>query len=155
MHGASHLWDRWCKHCISVNVEWVFWSLSAAIESVLETAIFKAGGILESNYGKLQKVGWERSSRTDKGVGFYILTYRVAQMILMCSFCFFLSNKCLYACLERTNFRYIHWPQWSLWKWKSLIEHGRMILMALLFQTSLTQICQTMLEFSVFCLLKG
>ncbi|XP_039780827.1 putative tRNA pseudouridine synthase [Panicum virgatum] len=39
-----------------------------AIESVLESAIFKAGGILESNYGKLQKVGWERSSRTDKGV---------------------------------------------------------------------------------------
>ncbi|BAF11970.1 putative tRNA pseudouridine synthase [Oryza sativa Japonica Group] len=43
-------------------------SADSTIESVLETAIFKAGGILESNYGKLQKVGWERSSRTDKGV---------------------------------------------------------------------------------------
>jgi len=44
-------------------------SVDSTIESVLESAIFKAGGILESNYGKLQKVGWERSSRTDKGVG--------------------------------------------------------------------------------------
>ncbi|PUZ41185.1 hypothetical protein GQ55_9G484100 [Panicum hallii var. hallii] len=43
-------------------------SVDSTIESVLESAIFKAGGILESNYGKLQKVGWERSSRTDKGV---------------------------------------------------------------------------------------
>ncbi|KAK3147302.1 hypothetical protein QOZ80_3BG0280700 [Eleusine coracana subsp. coracana] len=43
-------------------------SVESTIESVLESAIFKAGGILESNYGKLQKVGWERSSRTDKGV---------------------------------------------------------------------------------------
>ncbi|CAM0873099.1 unnamed protein product [Alopecurus aequalis] len=43
-------------------------SADSTIESVLESAIFKAGGILESNYGKLQKVGWERSSRTDKGV---------------------------------------------------------------------------------------
>jgi tRNA pseudouridine38-40 synthase len=50
------------------------WSSSVAIESVLESAIFKAGGILESNYGKLQKVGWERSSRTDKGVGLNSLT---------------------------------------------------------------------------------
>ncbi|CAN6289513.1 unnamed protein product [Urochloa humidicola] len=43
-------------------------SVDSTIESVLESAIFKAGGILESNYGKLQKIGWERSSRTDKGV---------------------------------------------------------------------------------------
>ncbi|XP_066351174.1 putative tRNA pseudouridine synthase [Miscanthus floridulus] len=42
--------------------------VDSTIESVLESAIFKSGGILESNYGKLQKVGWERSSRTDKGV---------------------------------------------------------------------------------------
>ncbi|XP_078445537.1 pseudouridine synthase family protein isoform X2 [Wolffia australiana] len=41
---------------------------SSTIEGELETAIFKAGGILESNYGHLQKVGWGRSSRTDKGV---------------------------------------------------------------------------------------
>ncbi|KAJ4764266.1 tRNA pseudouridine synthase [Rhynchospora pubera] len=38
------------------------------IEGELETAIFKAGGILGTNFGDLQKVGWNRSSRTDKGV---------------------------------------------------------------------------------------
>ncbi|BBN16653.1 tRNA pseudouridine38-40 synthase [Marchantia polymorpha subsp. ruderalis] len=38
------------------------------IEGELEKAIFKAGGILESNYGSLEKVSWSRSSRTDKGV---------------------------------------------------------------------------------------
>ncbi|KAI5079597.1 hypothetical protein GOP47_0005076 [Adiantum capillus-veneris] len=38
------------------------------IEQELETAIFRAGGILESNFGSLEKVGWMRSSRTDKGV---------------------------------------------------------------------------------------
>lgn len=42
--------------------------MRVAIEGELETAIFKAGGILDSNYGDLQKVGWARSSRTDKGV---------------------------------------------------------------------------------------
>ncbi|KAJ4837856.1 hypothetical protein Tsubulata_019736 [Turnera subulata] len=40
----------------------------STIEEELERAIFDAGGILESNYGKLQKIGWARSSRTDKGV---------------------------------------------------------------------------------------
>ncbi|KAH9668215.1 putative tRNA pseudouridine synthase [Citrus sinensis] len=39
-----------------------------AIEGELETAVFKAGGIRESNYGNLQKIAWARSSRTDKGV---------------------------------------------------------------------------------------
>lgn len=38
------------------------------IEGELERAIFKAGGMLESNYGDLHKIGWRRSSRTDKGV---------------------------------------------------------------------------------------
>ncbi|PKA67237.1 Putative tRNA pseudouridine synthase [Apostasia shenzhenica] len=38
------------------------------IEAELESAIFKAGGIRDSNYGDLQKIGWARSSRTDKGV---------------------------------------------------------------------------------------
>ncbi|CAF1699617.1 hypothetical protein HID58_051683 [Brassica napus] len=38
------------------------------IEGELEVAIYKAGGILESNYGDLHKIGWARSSRTDKGV---------------------------------------------------------------------------------------
>eukprot|EP00252_Welwitschia_mirabilis_P004195 TRINITY_DN1445_c0_g1_i1.p1 TRINITY_DN1445_c0_g1~~TRINITY_DN1445_c0_g1_i1.p1 ORF type:complete len:500 (+),score=79.37 TRINITY_DN1445_c0_g1_i1:167-1666(+) len=38
------------------------------IEHELEKAIFKAGGIIESNFGNLDKIGWKRSSRTDKGV---------------------------------------------------------------------------------------
>ncbi|XP_024038780.1 putative tRNA pseudouridine synthase [Citrus clementina] len=41
-----------------------------AIEGELETAVFKAGGIRESNYGNLQKIAWARSSRTDKGVSY-------------------------------------------------------------------------------------
>uniref|UniRef100_A0A803PWZ1 Pseudouridine synthase I TruA alpha/beta domain-containing protein n=1 Tax=Cannabis sativa TaxID=3483 RepID=A0A803PWZ1_CANSA len=40
----------------------------STIEKELETAIFKAGGIRDSNYGNLQKIAWARSSRTDKGV---------------------------------------------------------------------------------------
>lgn len=40
----------------------------STIEAELETAIFKAGGIRDSNYGNLHKIGWVRSSRTDKGV---------------------------------------------------------------------------------------
>ncbi|KAF8402530.1 hypothetical protein HHK36_010615 [Tetracentron sinense] len=39
-----------------------------SIEAELETAIFKAGGIRDSNFGNLHKIGWARSSRTDKGV---------------------------------------------------------------------------------------
>lgn len=44
-----------------------------AIEGELEKAIFKAGGIRDSNFGDLSKIGWARSSRTDKGVS-YIVT---------------------------------------------------------------------------------
>lgn len=40
----------------------------STIEGELEKAIFKAGGIRDSNYGDLHKIGWARSSRTDKGV---------------------------------------------------------------------------------------
>ncbi|XP_034688518.1 putative tRNA pseudouridine synthase isoform X3 [Vitis riparia] len=40
----------------------------STIEGELETAVFKAGGIRDSNYGNLHKIGWDRSSRTDKGV---------------------------------------------------------------------------------------
>ncbi|XP_038894775.1 putative tRNA pseudouridine synthase isoform X2 [Benincasa hispida] len=39
-----------------------------SIEQELEAAIYKAGGIRESNYGNLNKISWARSSRTDKGV---------------------------------------------------------------------------------------
>ncbi|KAK9065973.1 hypothetical protein SSX86_015375 [Deinandra increscens subsp. villosa] len=38
------------------------------IEKELETAIYKAGGIRDSNFGDLNKIAWARSSRTDKGV---------------------------------------------------------------------------------------
>ncbi|XP_052195014.1 putative tRNA pseudouridine synthase isoform X2 [Diospyros lotus] len=41
---------------------------NVAIEEELENAIFRAGGIRDSNYGDLNKIGWARSSRTDKGV---------------------------------------------------------------------------------------
>lgn len=40
----------------------------STIEGELETAIYKAGGIRDSNYGDLHKIAWARSSRTDKGV---------------------------------------------------------------------------------------
>lgn len=40
----------------------------STIEGELEKAIFEAGGIRDSNFGNLQKIGWARSSRTDKGV---------------------------------------------------------------------------------------
>ncbi|KAK9669731.1 hypothetical protein RND81_13G150700 [Saponaria officinalis] len=38
------------------------------IEEALENALYKAGGIRDSNYGQLHKIAWARSSRTDKGV---------------------------------------------------------------------------------------
>ncbi|KMZ68241.1 hypothetical protein ZOSMA_246G00330 [Zostera marina] len=38
------------------------------IEGELEAAIFRAGGIHNGNFGDLYKIGWTRSSRTDKGV---------------------------------------------------------------------------------------
>ncbi|CAH1447012.1 unnamed protein product [Lactuca virosa] len=41
---------------------------SLSVEKELETAIYKAGGIRDSNLGDLQKIAWARSSRTDKGV---------------------------------------------------------------------------------------
>ncbi|XP_031377229.1 putative tRNA pseudouridine synthase isoform X2 [Punica granatum] len=40
----------------------------STIEEELENAIYNAGGILESNFGNLNKIAWGRSSRTDKGV---------------------------------------------------------------------------------------
>ncbi|XP_070031497.1 putative tRNA pseudouridine synthase isoform X1 [Nicotiana tomentosiformis] len=43
-------------------------NICVAIEGELEKAIFKAGGIRDSNFGNLYKIGWARSSRTDKGV---------------------------------------------------------------------------------------
>jgi len=55
------------RSCFYVHLEFV------AIEGELEVAIYKAGGIRDSNYGDLHKIGWARSSRTDKGVSFFFL----------------------------------------------------------------------------------
>ena len=41
---------------------------AVTVEAVLERALFLAGGIEESNYENLQKVGWTRAARTDRGV---------------------------------------------------------------------------------------
>lgn len=41
---------------------------SSTVEGVLESAIFDAGMMAESNFGDLFKVKWTRNSRTDKGV---------------------------------------------------------------------------------------
>eukprot|EP00698_Gefionella_okellyi_P000157 TRINITY_DN1013_c0_g1_i6.p1 TRINITY_DN1013_c0_g1~~TRINITY_DN1013_c0_g1_i6.p1 ORF type:complete len:180 (-),score=31.68 TRINITY_DN1013_c0_g1_i6:54-593(-) len=38
------------------------------IEGELEMAIYKAGGILETNHLVFHKMGWSRSARTDRGV---------------------------------------------------------------------------------------
>lgn len=38
------------------------------VEDVLEEAVYRSGGILESNRGMLGKINWSRSSRTDKRV---------------------------------------------------------------------------------------
>jgi hypothetical protein len=46
-------------------------------EDVQVFALYIQVGISCFPYGKLQKVGWERSSRTDKGVGFNYLTARI------------------------------------------------------------------------------
>lgn len=43
-------------------------SFLKAIEDELESALHKAKMIPSHNYGYLHKVGWSRSSRTDKGV---------------------------------------------------------------------------------------
>ncbi|KAL3892962.1 MAG: hypothetical protein SGPRY_014610 [Prymnesium sp.] len=41
---------------------------ATTVEEALELAIHRAGGISDENVGTLQKVGWSRAGRTDKGV---------------------------------------------------------------------------------------
>ncbi|KAL1530086.1 hypothetical protein AB1Y20_001008 [Prymnesium parvum] len=41
---------------------------AVTVEEKLEQAIHRAGGISDDNVGTLQKVGWSRAGRTDKGV---------------------------------------------------------------------------------------
>ncbi|MFQ6624907.1 hypothetical protein Gotur_003673 [Gossypium turneri] len=60
-------WEPFRKKKVVMRVGYVGTDYRA-IENELETAIFKAGGIRDSNYGDLHKIAWARSSRTDKGV---------------------------------------------------------------------------------------
>lgn len=53
---------------------------SVAIEGELEKAIFKAGGIRDSNFGDLHKIGWARSSRTDKGVSYTCVMFCISKI---------------------------------------------------------------------------
>ena len=41
---------------------------SASVEDVLSIALYRAGFITEMNLMSVSKIGWTRSSRTDKGV---------------------------------------------------------------------------------------
>ncbi|KAL5758865.1 hypothetical protein ACOSP7_021476 [Xanthoceras sorbifolium] len=78
-HVSPHKWEPFRKKKVVMRVGYVGsdyrglqmqrdeHSLST-IEGELEAAIYKAGGIRDSNYGNLQKIAWARSSRTDKGV---------------------------------------------------------------------------------------
>ncbi|OQR97332.1 tRNA pseudouridine synthase [Achlya hypogyna] len=38
------------------------------VEAELERALYEAGAIARCNYGMIQKIGWNRAARTDKGV---------------------------------------------------------------------------------------
>ncbi|CAJ1970743.1 unnamed protein product [Sphenostylis stenocarpa] len=75
----SHKWEPFLKKKVVMRVGYVgtdFRGLQiqrdehtlSTIEKELETAIFTAGGMRDSNFGDLNKVKWGRSSRTDKGV---------------------------------------------------------------------------------------
>lgn len=41
---------------------------AVTVESILEKALLLAGGVAEMNFGNLQKLGWSRAARTDRGV---------------------------------------------------------------------------------------
>ncbi|CAM9572639.1 unnamed protein product, partial [Choristocarpus tenellus] len=42
--------------------------VTRTVEGELEEALWKAGTVVDSNHGDLNKIGWGRTSRTDKGV---------------------------------------------------------------------------------------
>ncbi|XP_059430319.1 putative tRNA pseudouridine synthase isoform X2 [Corylus avellana] len=77
--SSTHKWQPFRKKKVVIRVGYVgsdyrglqmqrHDSSLSTIEGELEGAIFKAGGISDSNYGNLYKIAWARSSRTDKGV---------------------------------------------------------------------------------------
>ncbi|KAI9161427.1 hypothetical protein LWI28_017345 [Acer negundo] len=78
-HPSPHKWESLRKKKVVMRVGYVgsdYRGLQmqrdehsfSTIEGELEAAIYKAGGIRDSNYGNLNKIAWARSSRTDKGV---------------------------------------------------------------------------------------
>ncbi len=70
--------DKWLKRKVAIVIGYVGTSYHglqmaknndvSTIEQQLEQALHKAGCISDSNHGQLTKIGWSRSSRTDKGV---------------------------------------------------------------------------------------
>ncbi|KAL9269965.1 hypothetical protein AKJ16_DCAP20874 [Drosera capensis] len=60
-------WESFRKKKVVMRVGYVGTNYRA-IEEELEAAIYKAGGIRDSNFGNLHKISWAKSSRTDKGV---------------------------------------------------------------------------------------
>lgn len=73
-----------------------FQSCHAAIEAELESAIYKAGGILDSNFGELHKIGWTRSSRTDKGVRVIACHLNIINMVAESYEIYFTNNFITY-----------------------------------------------------------
>ncbi|KAG5567077.1 hypothetical protein RHGRI_002594 [Rhododendron griersonianum] len=72
-HVVGDKWEPFRKKKVIMRVGYVGTDYRGqfpllSIEGELENAIFKAGGIRDSNFGNLHKIGWARSSRTDKGV---------------------------------------------------------------------------------------
>eukprot|EP00898_Chlorokybus_atmophyticus_P000759 jgi/Chlat1/1684/Chrsp127S01955 len=59
--------EHWRKKKVALMVGYVGTGYRA-IEDHLERAILAIGGMRPENYGSLGKIGWARSSRTDKGV---------------------------------------------------------------------------------------
>ncbi|XP_010256958.1 PREDICTED: putative tRNA pseudouridine synthase isoform X2 [Nelumbo nucifera] len=78
VEAVGHKWEPFRKKKVVMRVGYVGTdyrglqmqrdSSLSTIEAELETAIFRAGGIRDSNFRDLHKIGWARSSRTDKGV---------------------------------------------------------------------------------------
>ncbi|CAA6661864.1 unnamed protein product [Spirodela intermedia] len=64
---ARGKWESFRKKKVVMRVGYVGTDYRGLQKQIDQDAL-SSGGILDSNYGDLQKVGWARSSRTDKGV---------------------------------------------------------------------------------------
>ena len=71
------------------------------IEGTLEEAIAKAGGISPQNAGNLQKVGWGRCARTDKGVhaAAQIITLKVFTLVSSFHTYYYYSTLPFFLCM--------------------------------------------------------